>query len=68
MCKHDEQYQRDNEQAGGVGCPLCARERNAPPVVVEQWLCPACGCDVLAGPCDCDVESRARLLARQDFI
>ena len=40
-CKHDALYRRENEQHGGVGCPLCNRERKAQEredAAHEDWL------------------------------
>ena len=41
MCKHDQQYRIDNEEQGGVGCPLCHAERRK--AMPPAGVCPVCG-------------------------
>ena len=46
MCKHDPQYRIENEQAGGVGCPICNAERKALGAQVAANL-KACGASAI---------------------
>ena len=46
MCNHDPQYQIENEQMGGFGCPIC----NAQRVLTYE---PGCALGVCA---DCNVQ------------
>lgn len=52
MCKHDQQYKRDNEAAGGVGCPLCYSEARS--AKFAAGFCPDCGRDLRTDMRDVD--------------
>lgn len=38
MCKHDQVFETENEYFGGLGCPLCNRER----LKRAAAACPVC--------------------------